>query len=233
MSLTAVVTNHNYARFLPRCLDSCREFGVDEVLVYDDGSTDDSLAVLARYPEAHVTRRETASGGPVWGSTLGNADATSSHLIYLDADNWLVSRPPQPDVDYIFAPVPLYEADESPRVRHGVHEVWRYPDWPLTAEGCMAAFHEKCARGVVNMPFPWGGVWRTEFLRGKSWRQFPHTMFAADLRTALDWCLDSPTLAYHPEPLLAFRLHDAQWSRSPERTVMQADAIAWSRSVVE
>jgi hypothetical protein len=97
----------------------------------------------------------------------------------------------------------------------------------------MAAFHEKCSRGVVNMPFPWGGVWRTDFLKGKSWRQFPSTMFAADLRTALDWCLDSPTLAYSPDVFLVFRTHDAQWSASPERSLMESDAIAWSRSVLE
>lgn len=224
MSITAVVTNHNYGRFLPRCLDSCREFGIDEVLVYDDGSTDNSHDVLATYGDTiHVTRRETASGGPVWGSNLGIRDATSTHLIFLDADNYLVSAPPQGAADYTFAAINV--VNERERLRC----VWRYPDWPLTADECMAAFFAKCERGVVNMPFPWGGVWRTAWLTPRIWRQFPNTMFAADLRTALDWCLDSPTLAYHPEPFLAFRTHAGQWSESPERSIMQEDAIAWSR----
>jgi len=226
MSLTAIVTNHDYGRYLRRCIDSALTFGVDEIRVYDDGSTDDSLASLATYGDRiHVTHRDDASGSPIWGSNQGIVDCVTDHLIFLDADNYLLSAPPVLDVDYCFGPVAVVSNLETLRC------TWEYPDWPLTPVGCFERFLASCGRGKPVMPFPWGGVWRTSFLAGKSWRRWPSTAFAADFRTALDWCLDSPTLSYHPQSFLAFRTHAGQWSASPERALMVSDAIAYASSL--
>lgn len=213
MSITAVVTNHNYARYLPECLESALRF-CDEVLVYDDGSTDDSLEVLSRYP-VKVTHREDATGSPVWGSNLGIEQATCDRLIFLDADNYLISAPPVRDVDYTFAAIEIVN-DAGVRI-----DLWQYPTWHLTAPECLAKY-----KADNGMPFPWGGVWRTEFLRGKTWQHWLSTQYAADFRTAVDWCQDQPSLSYAYTPFLAFRVHAGQWSESPERAVMEADARA-------
>jgi glycosyltransferase involved in cell wall biosynthesis len=219
-TLTAVVTNHNYGRYLPRCIESALPY-CERILVYDDGSTDDSLDILSRYPVT-VTHREMASGGPVWGSNLGMLDCDTTHLMFLDADNYLISEPPLNDVAYTFAGIDVVRDNESLRCK------WRYPDWPLDPQECWHQFLSKCERGVVNMPVPWGGVWRTDFLADKVWTQWPSTMYAADLKTCAEWIQDSPSLAYHPTPFLAFRLHEGQWSESPERSLMEADAIEWA-----
>jgi len=224
VSLSAIVTNHDYGRFLARCLDSAFAF-CDEVLVYDDGSTDDSLDVLARYPDVKLTRREDATGGPVWGSNAGLADAGCTHLMFLDSDNWLVSQPPTDDVDYTFAPIDIAR-ENGCKI-----DQWSYPGWPLDALGCMGQLKASAAHGSAIMPYPWGGVWRTGFVRNLRWRRWPSTMFAADMRTAIDWCLEGPTLAYHPEPFLVFRRHRAQWSASPERALMESDALAYAATL--
>ena len=215
MSLTAIVTNHDYAHFLPQCIESALTY-CDEVLVYDDGSTDDSLSVLARYPVT-VTHRETASGTPVWGSNKGIKDATSTHLIFLDADNYLEGPPPTTDADYTFAALRLQD-EKRPAKRI----FWTYPSWPLTADECWQQFVDRMP-GQHLMPFPWGGVWRTEFVKPLRWRPFETTGFAADYRTALDWCKHRPTLAYSEAHFLVFRKHDAQWSASPERVLMERE----------
>lgn len=213
MSLTAVVTNHNYARFLRKCIDTATRW-CDEVLVYDDGSTDESMSVLSEYGVT-VTRREEPSGGPVWGSNLGIEEATCSHLIFLDADNFLVRQPPTDDIDYTYADILL--ADEG----GAFTGLWRYPDWPLTGLVGIERF-----KVTHQMPYPWGGVWRHDFIRDLRWREWPSTQMAADFRTAVDWAFHDPKLAYTSEPFLAFRMHGAQWSASPEREKMQADATA-------
>lgn len=221
MALTAVVTNHNYARYLPRCIASALEH-CDEVLVYDDGSTDESLTVLAAFGDRiRTTHRRSASGDPVWGSNLGIEQAAGEHLVFLDADNYLTRRPPTEDLDYLFAAIEVVRDDGS----HWKH--WRSRDWPLDATACWRRLCDNHARGLRPlMPFPWGGVWRVGFLRdnGLAWRTFDDTAYAADLRTAIDWCKARPTLGYSDAPFLAFRRHGGQMSgESPERAVMLAE----------
>jgi len=213
VSLTAVVTSHNYARYLRQCLESAIHY-CDEVLVFDDASTDESVAIVAEYNLTCVIRHDK-SGGPVWGSNRGIEMASCSHLVFLDADNYLVGAPPQNDVDYTFAPIEIVDGNGSWLDR------WEYGYWPLTAQACLQRFRE-----TRQMPYPWGGVWRTEFIRDLRWIEWPRTQMAADFRTAIDWCTHSPTLAYHPTSFLAFRQHDASWSASGEREIMQADANA-------
>jgi GT2 family glycosyltransferase len=56
--VAVVIPNWNGAALLPACLDALRQqtYRDHEVVVVDNGSRDDSLAVLARYPEARVLR---------------------------------------------------------------------------------------------------------------------------------------------------------------------------------
>lgn len=215
MSVSVVVTNHNYARFLPKCIDSALEF-CDEVLVYDDGSTDDSLDVLAGYGDRiRLECNPVASGDPVWGSNLGIRDFTSTHLIFLDADNWLTRRPPETEFDYTFCDLPI--TDESGCVVSG----WTFEGWPTTAHDALHKF-----LSGQGMPFPWGGVWHRRFVEDKRWRRWRGTGFAADYRTAVDWCLDSPTLHYGGETFMSFRSHDGQWSGQTEQAaICERDVI--------
>ena len=218
MTVSAIVTTCNYARFLPTCLDSALEF-CDEVLVYDDGSTDETLEVLARYPEVKLTRREEPSGSPVWGSNLGIEEATSTHLIFLDADNWLIAPPPITDADYCAATLLISDGT-------AIIDRWDYSDWfPMTAEQSIERF-----RATHQMPYPWGGVWRTSFVKPLRWREWKSTQFAADFRTAVDWARCFPELDYSPTPFLVFRVHPAQWSaRSDERAKMMEEVEAICR----
>lgn len=214
--ITAVVTSCNYQRYISRCIDSALAYGL-RVRVYDDGSTDGSLATLAAYGDAiTVVSRADSSGDPIWGSNLGIADCDTSHLLFLDADNYLIAEPPQLDYDYTFAPIQTVTEDEQPQ------RMWRFPEFSTDPRQAYADFQR--SKPCPQMPFPWGGVWRTDFLRGKEWRGWETTQFAQDFRTAIDWCKHSPTLYYHQTAFLAFRQHPKQWSAHPDRDVMYAEA---------
>jgi len=56
LHISIIIPNWNGAHHLPDCLDSLRQqvFRDFDVIVVDNGSQDDSLDVLARYPEAQV-----------------------------------------------------------------------------------------------------------------------------------------------------------------------------------
>jgi hypothetical protein len=212
MSLTAIVTNHNYSGYLPECLESAIRY-CDKVVVFDDGSTDASMDIINHYG-LKVFHRDTASGGPVEGSNWGIRNTETSHLMFLDADNFLTERPPTNDVDYTFANIDIVNE------RGWIIDQWRYDNRPTDAVECIRFFIRS-----LQMPVPWGGVWRTDFLKGKQWRQWPSTRMAPDMLTALDWLQDSPSIAYQPTPFLAFRVHEGQMTGIDERALLDADAL--------
>ena len=49
--VTVYIVNHNYGRFLPRAIESVLNQSLQdfELLIIDDGSTDDSQAIIERY----------------------------------------------------------------------------------------------------------------------------------------------------------------------------------------
>ena len=49
-SVSVIINNYNYGRFLGQCVDSAlQQTTACEVIVVDDGSVDESLAVLAEF----------------------------------------------------------------------------------------------------------------------------------------------------------------------------------------
>lgn len=47
--LVCIVNNYNYSRYLPQCLDSALNQSFDRIIVVDDGSSDDSAAIIESY----------------------------------------------------------------------------------------------------------------------------------------------------------------------------------------
>lgn len=91
LSACILVDNHNYARFLPDCLDSAlaQTHPHVEVLVVDDGSTDDSAAVLASYgTRISVLQRE--NGGQAAAVNAALRLVTADVTIVLDSDDALL-----------------------------------------------------------------------------------------------------------------------------------------------
>lgn len=90
--VSVVVTAHNYGRFLVQCLDSvldqtCPDL---ELIVVNDGSTDDSAAVLARYASDPLVTVHTLSGvGLAAAANYGIRRARGAYILRLDADDYL------------------------------------------------------------------------------------------------------------------------------------------------
>lgn len=91
MKASIVVVNHNYARFLREAIESAlaQTHADTEVIVIDDGSTDDSPAVIRSYGNLII---------PVFKNNAGQASCYSRGLavssgdvvLYLDADDYLL-----------------------------------------------------------------------------------------------------------------------------------------------
>lgn len=86
--ISAVVCNYQGENYLPECIGALQALGdqLDEILVVDDGSTDASLALLARdFPAVRVHALAT-NGGPCRARNEGLARAKNRWVLAVDND---------------------------------------------------------------------------------------------------------------------------------------------------
>jgi hypothetical protein len=90
-SVTIVVLNFNYARFVGQAIESAlaQTHPECEVVVVDNGSTDNSLAVIEPYLDRVQLVRQAANIGQGQGYNLGIAAARGEWILWLDADDLL------------------------------------------------------------------------------------------------------------------------------------------------
>jgi len=93
MDVSIVVTAYNYGRYIDECLNSCLgQKGTDleyEVIVVDDGSTDDTSALLAFRTDPRLRVLRIENGGIELASNQGFAEARGRFIVRVDADDVL------------------------------------------------------------------------------------------------------------------------------------------------
>ena len=88
-AVSVVIPAYNAAWCVRKAIDSVlmQDFTDREVIVVDDGSIDDTAAVLAAYGDAiHVVRKP--NGGMSSARNAGIAQARGEFIAFLDADDW-------------------------------------------------------------------------------------------------------------------------------------------------
>lgn len=94
--VSVVIASYNYASFLPFALESAlgQSYGNIEVIVVDDGSTDDTPQVVERYlsdPRLRYVRQENA--GQPKTKNRGIAESRGEFIAFLDADDiWMPDK---------------------------------------------------------------------------------------------------------------------------------------------
>lgn len=89
--ITCSILCYNYGRFLSQAIDSCLNQTVSkelfEVLVVDDGSTDNTAEVCASYGN-RIRVSRTENRGFSRSLARGMEEANGVYVAYLDADDW-------------------------------------------------------------------------------------------------------------------------------------------------
>lgn len=123
MDVTIVILNYNYARFLDQAIGSAlrQTHASCEVVVVDNGSTDDSLDVIRRYGRLVRLVRQPINIGQGQGYNLGIEAARGAWVIWLDADDLLDDDAmatclalAQPDTAKVQFPLRTVDADAQP-----------------------------------------------------------------------------------------------------------------------
>lgn len=90
-TLSVIVTNFNYARYLPVAIDSVLGQSVPvQVIVVDDFSTDESRSVIDGYGARIDAVLQPENRGHGAGFNAGYAQATGDLVMFLDADDFLL-----------------------------------------------------------------------------------------------------------------------------------------------
>lgn len=126
--VSIVIPNHNLGRFVSEAIDSAlsQTHPDVELIVVDDGSTDDSLARIRAHPsrEAGAFRLvEQANGGVSRARNNGARLGRGQFLVFLDADDVLLPeyverclaalRASPPSVAYAYTQMRLFGAEDS------------------------------------------------------------------------------------------------------------------------
>lgn len=87
---TILINNYNYGHFLREAIDSAlnQTYPNVEVIVVDDGSSDESRAVIASYGKA-LNRIFKGNGGQASAFNAGIAASRGNLICFLDADDFL------------------------------------------------------------------------------------------------------------------------------------------------
>jgi glycosyltransferase involved in cell wall biosynthesis len=133
IDVDVVITNHNYARFLPEAIESaCSQSHPDlHVVVVDDGSTDGSRQLLEGFADrVEVVLKE--QGGQASALNAGLARCRGEVLLVLDADDRLLPHTAErvaagftaePRLSKVQFPMAIIDADGRPtgEVKPGGH----------------------------------------------------------------------------------------------------------------
>jgi glycosyltransferase involved in cell wall biosynthesis len=117
--VSVVMATYNMGRFLGEAIDSVigQDYRPLELIVVDDGSTDNTGEVLERYvarPEVRIVRQ--ANGGQTVAKNRGLQEASGDYVGFCDADNvWLPGK--------IARQLPLFDRDGRVGVVYGECEL--------------------------------------------------------------------------------------------------------------
>lgn len=236
LRVTAIVPNYNHARFLPQRLDSIlgQTYPLIDVIVLDDGSTDDSRRVIEDYVARHPGRLRavwnTTNSGSVFSQWQKGHDLATGDLVWIcESDDFceptfverLVGSFRDPSVMLAFGRVELAdrEGTEMPGLGHYREEaepgIWSERLVRPAARWFAGGF------GVKNViPNVGGSLWRRMPLDATVWAE------ARSYRVMGDWYLYSVLaqggqIAFDPAAVAYFRQHGKNTSGAA------AQAMPW------
>jgi glycosyltransferase involved in cell wall biosynthesis len=222
----------NYGRFLPECLDSCLDQTVpaDQIVVVNDGSTDDSAQILDGYAErfAQIQPIHQANGGICMATNAALAACTGDVVLLVDADDAIAPQRIEKVLDALRRRVdghlPGWTHNAMQRFSEGQPHLGLTPYYPggRAPEGWLAAQTLKAASCLV-LSLTSGLAFRREVLEAIGPLDTDRMMYQ-DLQLCTAAALLSPC-AWIPEPLTRYRVHGASATKGSMVSVTQIRAM--------
>ena len=103
--VSIIIPTYNRSNDLIRCLNSLREqtYKNFEVLVCDDGSTDDTFEILSKFIDVFELKyfKNDNFGGPAKSRNLGIQNSSGDYIAFLDSDDWWLPEKLERSLEYL------------------------------------------------------------------------------------------------------------------------------------
>lgn len=186
-SITVLIDTYNYAHFVGRAIESAlrQEYHgpAPEILVVDDGSTDNTREVVERYGD-RVRYLRKANGGQASALNLGVREASGDIICLLDGDDYFYPAKvrlvgevfrARPEVDLVYNEFDIVDASG-----HSLEKTYPEPTW--TGYHLPLARVPAQLRSLILLGHPWTCITSAMSIRRSRWQEltipedvFPHS----------------------------------------------------------
>jgi glycosyltransferase involved in cell wall biosynthesis len=224
-TISVVIPTHNYGRFLSEAITSAlgQTHRPSEILVVDDGSTDETADIVKAFGE-RITYLRQEKAGVCAARNFGVANSTGAYIAFLDADDIWEPRKLEKQIE-------KFEADANVGLVHcGMREFDSVTGETLQFhlegdEGWVANAHLLFERPVINASGSSIVVTRTAFEKVNG--------FDTRLRNGEDWefCYRVARefkVGYANEPLVLYRNHGVNATKNISE-MERSSLIAWKK----
>lgn len=232
--LSVVIPSYNYGRFLPQCIQSVLDQGLDdiEILVLDNASTDDTPQVMRAFADEPRVRymRNRYNYGPGYNWRNGMWVARGRYLTFLSADDYF-------NPGHLSRLLPLLE--QQPQVAVGYTSIrWvdgngqpiNQPRHPGYWSGDYVGGRNEVADLLIHDCYmaPSAVIYRREAFC-TTWRP-EKTYSAGDWEMVVQMAERFPDFAYVDTPGVSYRWHGGQASN---RFYASAEPLAAHLAIVQ
>lgn len=194
--LSIIVPVYNVEKYLPKCIESLIGQSKDyEIIIVNDGSTDNSAAVLAeyaaRYP-ALIRVITTPNGGVGQARNVGIEAAKGDYFLFVDSDDYLMPGAVDTLVDMCDGSFNLCFFDAVSVNERG--DVLRRIPGVSRPDGDIFSF-EEYPELLFELPAPWNKLYRRELFIDTGIR-YPGWVWFEDLRTTVKLCPHAEKIKY-------------------------------------
>jgi GT2 family glycosyltransferase len=226
-TVTVLLAVHDGEPYLRQCVDSVlgQTFGDFELLIVDDASCDSTPAILASYDDPRIrVLRNAANLGQVPSLNRGLREARGDYVARIDADDWC--RPPR-----LARQVEVLERDPAVGLVGTWMDLVDERDRPVAelrstiADFAEFVFHTLIMRVLISHP---SAMFRRDpvlALGGYDERTGP----AEDKDLWRRLLLERWHARIVPEPLVVYRVHEAQLSRRRAEDQRRVDGESQDR----
>ena len=214
--VSVIIPNYNYGRYISAAVESAlsQTYGNLEVIVVNNGSTDDSLKIL-RVFEDRIKLIDQQNLGQSGARNSGLSHASGDYIAFLDADDYWHPNKIERQISLFTQETQLVYCGISKFVSAGNRIIAQ----------TLPQFRGRCSKYFIGNP----GV--SIVLSGESTAIFSRALFEkvgnfdAELNSASGWdffrrCSSHTDFDFIPEYLTYYRVHDSNMSNSSINNIL-------------